>query len=195
MCCDGTIFHYVRLQAGDSAKALVALGLKLKRKRKRDHLLQPCPAHRDCQCSIYNDRPERCRLFECKQLQKVSAGEITEGEASGKIREARERVGRILTLFELAGETNSKGPLAIRYEKILAMPLDPAAGEEAALRARLIREMEEFEALVENEFRPARTTQDQRCGDTEADRGHPRLGCGASLPIALTKQELRNERA
>jgi Fe-S-cluster containining protein len=159
MCCDGTIFHYVRLQAGDSAKALAALGLKLKRKRKIDHILQPCPAHRDGQCSIYSDRPERCRLFECKQLQGVLAGEIPEAEASAKIRAALERVGRLLALFGLAGETNSKGPLAVRYEKILAMALDPAAGEEAAaLRARLIQEMQEFEALVENDFRPARAT-------------------------------------
>jgi Fe-S-cluster containining protein len=157
MCCDGTIFHHVRLQAGDSAKALAALGLKLKRKRKHDHILQPCPAHRDGQCSIYSDRPERCRLFECKQLQGVSAGEITEAEAEVKIREALERVRRLLALFRLAGETNSKGPLTIRYQKILAMPLDPAAGEAAAaLRAQLIREMEEFEALVETEFRPPR---------------------------------------
>jgi len=156
MCCDGTIFHYVRLQARDSAKALAALGLKLKRKRKRDHILQPCPAHQGCQCSIYNDRPERCRLFECQQLRRVSAGEITEAEAAAKIQEALERVGRLLALFGLAGETNSKGPLAIRYEKILAMAPDPAAGEEALLRARLMREMREFEALVENEFRPDR---------------------------------------
>ena len=109
-------------------------------------ILQPCPAQfRDCQCSIYNDRPERLpKLFECKQLQRVSTGEISESEAAAKIQEARERVNRILTLFELAGETNSKGPMAIRYEKILAVPLDSAAGEVAVVRARLILEMGEF---------------------------------------------------
>ena len=156
LCCDGTIFHHVRLQPGDSAKALAALGLKLKRKRKHDHILQPCPAHRDCQCAIYQDRPERCRLFECRQLQRISAGDLTEAAAAAKIREALDRVGRLLTLFRLAGESNSKGPLTIRYEKILATPLDPAAGEAAAaLRARIILEMCEFEALVETEFRPA----------------------------------------
>jgi hypothetical protein len=155
MCCDGTIFHIVRLQPGDSAKALAALGLKLKRKRKRDYILQPCPAYRDCRCAIYQDRPERCRLFECQQLRRVLAGEIPEAEAAAKIREALERVYRLLALFLLAGETNAKGPLTIRHEKILAMPLDPEEGEQAALRARLIREMEEFQALVEKEFRPA----------------------------------------
>jgi uncharacterized protein len=159
MCCDGTIFHHVRLQAGDSAKALAALGLKLKRKRKHDHILQPCPAHRDRQCSIYHDRPERCRLFECQQLRGVLAGKITEAEAGEKIREALERVGRLLAMFALAGETNSRGPLTVRYEKILAMPLDPASGEKAAaLRARLVQEMQEFESLVESEFRPAQAT-------------------------------------
>ena len=157
MCCDGTIFHHVWLQPADSAKALAALGLKLKRKRKGDRILQPCPAHRNGQCSIYDDRPERCRLFECKQIQGVAAGKITEAEAAAKIREALDRVSRLLGLFGVAGETNSRGPLLIRYEKILAAALDPAAGEEAAsLRAQLIREMEEFEALVDQEFRPAR---------------------------------------
>jgi hypothetical protein len=156
MCCDGTIFHHVRLQPRDSAKALAALGLKLKRKRKHDHILQPCPAHRECRCAIYNDRPQRCRLFECKQLKRVAAGEITEADAAQKIRDALERVGRLLALFLSAGETNTKGPLTIRYEKILAALVDPAAeAETPELRAELIREMEEFEALLEKEFRPA----------------------------------------
>ena len=155
MCCDGTMFHIVRLQPGDSAKALAALGLKLKRKRKRDYILQPCPAHRDCCCAIYQDRPERCRLFVCEQLRRVLAGEIPEAEAAAKIREALERVGRLVALFRLAGETNAKGPLTIRHEKVLAMPLDPEEGEKVALRARLIREMQEFQALVAKEFRPA----------------------------------------
>jgi Fe-S-cluster containining protein len=158
MCCDGTMFHIVRLQPGDSAKALTALGLKLKRKRKRDYILQPCPAYRDCRCAIYEDRPERCRLFECQQLRRVLAGEIPEADAAAKIREAQERVGRLLALFRLAGETNTKGPLTIRHEKILAMPLDPAETEQVALRTRLIQEMQEFEALVKNEFRPAEAT-------------------------------------
>jgi hypothetical protein len=174
MCCDGTIFHHVRLQPRDSAKALAALGLKLKRKRKHDHILQPCPAHQECRCSIYEARPERCRLFECKQIQAVAAFEITEAEASAKIREALDRVRGLHHLFQLAGETNSKGPLTVRYEKIVALPLDPNAGDDAvAIRARLIRKMEEFDALVEAEFRPAeaapRTNDETRMSNDDAE--------------------------
>ena len=33
LCCNGVVFHTVRLQPGDSAKSVAALGLKLKRKQ------------------------------------------------------------------------------------------------------------------------------------------------------------------
>ena len=70
MCCNGVMFHRVRLQPADSPKELAALGLKLKRKRGQHYLLQPCPAFQGTHCSIYASRPERCRLFECRQLQR-----------------------------------------------------------------------------------------------------------------------------
>jgi Fe-S-cluster containining protein len=154
MCCDGTMFHHVRLQPRDSAKALAALGLKLKRKRKHDHIIQPCPAYRGSQCSIYLDRPERCRLFECRQIRRVAAGEITEAAAAEKIRDALKRSAHIHGLFARLGETNSKGPLTTRYEKVIAEPLDPVTEADAiALRAELQQAMEEFEALLESDFR------------------------------------------
>src|SRR4051812_30010660 len=81
LCCNGVMFHSVRLQPNDSARELAALGLKLKRRKQQDWLLQPCPAYQDGQCSIYAQRPQRCRLFECKQLQRVKTGEITEAMA------------------------------------------------------------------------------------------------------------------
>jgi hypothetical protein len=56
MCCNGVIFHRVRLQVADSPKELAALGLKLKRKRGQHYFLQPCPAFRETHCSIYASR-------------------------------------------------------------------------------------------------------------------------------------------
>src|SRR5882757_2729915 len=87
MCCNGVLFHTVRILPADSPGALSALGLKLKRKKGERLLLQPCPAHRDTCCSIYESRPQRCRLFECRQLQRLAAGEITEAMATEKIHE------------------------------------------------------------------------------------------------------------
>src|ERR1700761_8357592 len=88
MCCNGTMFHTVLLQPSDSARALAALGLKLKRRKNgKNYLLQPCPAFRGSHCSIYAARPERCRLFECRQLRQVAAGEISEATALETIRD------------------------------------------------------------------------------------------------------------
>lgn len=57
LCCNGVMFHTVRLQPGDVPPELAALGLKLKRKQRGDLILQPCPAYREERCSIYAQRP------------------------------------------------------------------------------------------------------------------------------------------
>ena len=90
------------MQPGDSPKELAALGLRLKRKKRQQIILQPCPAWRNSQCSIYVQRPERCRLFECRQLKRVALGEITEAAALEKIRDVQGRVAHLNTLLHRA---------------------------------------------------------------------------------------------
>jgi len=154
LCCNGVMFHAVQLQPGDSAKELAALGLKLKRRQGRHFILQPCPAFRDLQCSIYAARPERCRLFECRQLKRLAAGEITEAQALETIHTARRRVERVNELLQQAGKTNLKRPLSKRCEKALAEPLLPASDPEAvALQRRLTQAMQELNVLLNDHFR------------------------------------------
>ena len=151
LCCNGVMFHTVRLQPGDSPKELAALGLKLKRKKGANYILQPCPAFRGSHCSIYAARPERCRLFECRQLKRVAAGEITEAMALAKIREVQRRVDEVSGLLETAGGTNAKRPLSKRCEKALA---EPASDDETAkLQKRLTLAMQELDAVLDREFR------------------------------------------
>jgi Fe-S-cluster containining protein len=155
MCCNGIMFHRVRLQPSDSPKELAALGLKLKRKRGEHYLLQPCPAFQGTHCSIYASRPERCRLFECRQLQRVNAGEITEAMALEKIREVKRRVGEVSDLLDQADETtDAKKPLMKRCEKALADPFDPGTdGETPELQRRLALAMQELDTMLDKEFR------------------------------------------
>lgn len=154
LCCNGVMFHTVRLQPADSAKALAALGLKLKRKKGAHYILQPCPAWQDAQCSIYAARPERCRLFECRQLQRVAAGETTEAVALEKIREVKRRVAEVNALLARAGSTDAKRPLSKRCEKAMAEPLDPSSDQAAlALRDTLTRAMQELNAVLDADFR------------------------------------------
>ena len=154
MCCNGVMFHTVRMQPADSAKALTALGLKLKRKKGANYILQPCPAFRGTCCSIYDSRPERCRLFECRQLKRVASGEITEATALERIRDVQRRVGELDELLRKCGGTNTKRALSKRYEKATAEPLHESADRATVeLRARLALAMRELEAILDREFR------------------------------------------
>jgi hypothetical protein len=147
MCCNGVMFHIVRLQPGDSAKALGALGLKVKRKRGQCHFAQPCAAHRDSQCSIYAVRPGRCRAFECRQLQRVAAGEITEAAAREKIAEVRQLVAEVNALLLRAGGGNLKRPLTQRCETVMADPIAPET------RRELAHVKEKLDVLLVQDFR------------------------------------------
>jgi len=155
MCCNGVLFHRVRLQPADSPKELAALGLKLKRKQGQHYLLQPCPAFRETHCSIYASRPERCRIFECRQLQRVSAGEITEAMALEKIREVKRRVGEVNDLLsQVAETTDTKKPLMKRCDQVLTEPPSLTAdGEEVELQKRLTLAAQELETMLDQEFR------------------------------------------
>jgi Fe-S-cluster containining protein len=154
LCCNGVMFHTVKLQPNDSAPALAALGLKLKRKQGHHYILQPCPAFGDAGCSIYAARPERCRLFECQQLQRVAAGETTEALALEKIRDVQRRVAELEKLLERAGSTNVRRPLTKRCEQVMAEPLGefstPAAHEQ---RAQLTAQMQELKNILNRDFR------------------------------------------
>jgi len=154
LCCNGVMFHTVRLQPNDVPSELAALGLKLKRKRGQNWLLQPCPAHCDGQCSIYAQRPARCRLFECRQLQRVGTGEITEAMALEKIQDVQRRVAQLDGLSRRTDGSLRRGPLSKRCETALAEPFDATTHPEL-LRERetLARDLAELDAILDEHFR------------------------------------------
>lgn len=156
MCCNGVMFDLVRLQAGESPKACAALGLKVKRKRGESHIVQPCPAHRDSQCSVYTGRPERCRIFECRQLQRVASGEITGAMAREKIGEAVRLVAEVNALLLRAGGTNENRALSKRCEQAMS-DLGEGIADASVVenRAHLMRAKRELDALLDQEFRIA----------------------------------------
>jgi len=151
------MFHTVLLQPSDSAKALSALGLKLKkRKNGKNYILQPCPAFRGTHCSIYAARPERCRVFECRQLRRVATGEITEAAALEMIQDAQRRVAEVMGLIErsVPGGTNPRKPLSKRCETAMAEPLHSTSDAAAVdLRDQLTRAMRQLDELLDREFR------------------------------------------
>lgn len=158
MCCDGVMFHGVKLQPKDSTKALAGFGLRIRRKRGSEMFLQPCAAFKGCRCAIYEDRPERCRLFECKQLKQMIAGEISEAAALERVASARAAVTRVMEILHHAGDKNSRRCIAERCDGILEK--SPAVFPELAdYQQPLRRAQRELEEILATDFRiePAQT--------------------------------------
>lgn len=149
MCCNGVLFHAVVLQPGDSSRALAALGLKIKRRKGEESFRQPCVAHQDSRCTIYDQRPQRCRAFACRQLLGMTSGEIPEAAALARVRDAVAGVARVQALIDRVAETNPLRALAQRY----ANAMTDAPEETAPLRVELEAAMRELEKILDRDFR------------------------------------------
>ena len=142
------MFHMVILQPGENPRALAALGLKIKRKHSLAYMPQPCRAHSGGCCTVYEQRPQRCRIFECRTLLRLAQGEITESAAMEKIHEARSKLAIVEAILAQVGETRIEQPLAKRCDNITSDEIQPPA-----LRESLAEEIRKFEELLDAEFR------------------------------------------
>ncbi|MDB6116445.1 MAG: Flagellin N-methylase [Verrucomicrobiaceae bacterium] len=145
LCCNGVMFDMVMLQPGDNPRALKAHGLKVKR---REHFRQPCIALCGTQCTIYQHRPTRCRLFECQQYQQVAAGTLAEAVAKARIEEVKQQVAHIEPMLEGISGSNPRKSLSQRYASSLAEPV-----EATTQRAELIEAMEKLQGVLTEHFR------------------------------------------
>lgn len=150
LCCEGVLFGDVELQRGDDATALSAAGLNLFRKGRKQAFAQPCACFVNGLCRIYGQRPQQCRAFECRQVQRVAVGEVTLVAAQKQIRLARQQADEVLRLVRALGNADEAEPLNHRYAAVMAQPIDFAAGEERIERrgellvavARLVETLE-----------------------------------------------------
>jgi Fe-S-cluster containining protein len=140
LCCNGVLFHIVRLQPSDSVKQLESLGMSVNRKKHEPYFRQPCRFLIDCTCTQYAARPERCRLFECQQLRRLAAGEVLETTSQLCIDEAKRRVAEVERMLLEVGNTDVHLPMLERYLQVLeadAPSLQPLIDEMTALNAML----------------------------------------------------------
>jgi len=152
MCCNGVLFHGMQVQTQDSLRSLASKGLKPKRRDGALYFPQPCPAHQDSCCKIYNDRPQRCRAFVCKQLAAVLDGKKSEAAALEKIHEARVLTAEIFDLLAALGDSRDHRALAVRCAGIFTPPLD-SSPEATRLREVLRVAMEKLDRLLNMDFR------------------------------------------
>lgn len=151
MCCNGVLFHQVRLQPKDSAKALTSLGFRLKRKQGQMVFEQPCQAWKQEGCAVYEDRPCRCRQFECRQVCGLRDGLITEDQASSAVQEAKSLVAKLQESLEICGSRNTHRPLLKRAAMLLD-GVDSSAIAGPEIQA-LLHASQELESYLDREFR------------------------------------------
>jgi Fe-S-cluster containining protein len=135
LCCDGTLFDLVKLEQGDDAAKLKALGLPVTASRGKMPVArfpQPCSALcEDRTCRLYADRPWQCRTFECQLLKDAKAGRITFAAALPLVQQARRRADRVRRLLRELGDTDEHRALGERFhrtsERLEAGNIDDAA--------------------------------------------------------------------
>jgi Fe-S-cluster containining protein len=169
LCCNGVIFGDVRLQPGDDAARLLALGLPLtflnrdRNDSSKTNLSaargrkfpQPCAALEGCRCRIYAERPTYCREFECVLLKKTQAGHTPVSEALRVIRTARERADNVRRLLRELGDAEEHLALASRFRR-LAKRLEKAGLDKdtALLYGQLTLAVHSLNVLLSEAFYP-----------------------------------------
>lgn len=140
MCCDGSLFDLVKLEPGDDAGKLKALGLPVAVSRGKVPVArfpQPCAALcKDLTCRVYKDRPWQCRTFECGTFKKAKAGELPIAEALKTVKNGRRRADKIRRLLTELGDKDGHRALGERFhrtsERLEAGGTDAATAEKYA---------------------------------------------------------------
>lgn len=135
LCCDGTLFDLVKLEPGDDARRLRALGLPVTTTRGKAAVArfpQPCAALcADRTCRLYADRPWQCRQFECRTFKDARAGEISYATAKRRVAQARRRADKARRLLRELGDTDEHLGLGERFHRT-SERLESGAGDAAA---------------------------------------------------------------
>jgi Fe-S-cluster containining protein len=165
ICCDGTLFADVKLQAGDDSGYLRAVGLPIvvpnagpgrpSAQGSLGKFAQPCRAFQGCQCRIYEDRPKHCRDFECVLLKSVKSGKTEGAAAFNIIRVARERAQKVERLLLELGDQHENLALSQRFRRTMKRLERSKLDEETADRyGRLTLAVHDLNVLLSRAFYP-----------------------------------------
>ena len=129
LCCNGVLFADVELRKGDDAQRLAELGLSLEKKGHQQAFAQPCACFDGTLCRVYNERPKRCRTFECGLLKRVQAGELDADAALKAIAQAKRQVEKVCKLLRRTDWDDERLALSHRYARAMSGPVDLSGGK------------------------------------------------------------------
>ncbi len=103
LCCNGVLFQKVWIKPEDDVEPLLAGGLVIHKDAEQPSFQQPCACYRNQHCSIYSYRPQICRRFKCKLLQRYEAGQVAFERAKDIIRQTTDQAEQVLAYLQTAG--------------------------------------------------------------------------------------------
>jgi Fe-S-cluster containining protein len=124
LCCNGVLFADVELRAGDDAGQLAEFGLSLIKKGSKLAFAQPCACFDGKFCRIYDDRPKRCRTFECGLLKRVQAGELDASAALKKISATKTQAEKVRVMLRQLGQNDESLAMTKRYAQAMNGAID-----------------------------------------------------------------------
>ena len=120
------LFADVELRAGDDPGRLAELGLTLGMKGSKLAFAQPCACFDGKLCGIYNDRPRRCRTFECGLLKRVKDGQLKAAAALKTIAVTKRQAEKVRMLLRQLGQVDERLAMTKRYAEAMSAPIDLA---------------------------------------------------------------------
>ncbi len=157
LCCDGTLFHDVRLGPGDDAAHLKTLGLPIKgtdSSKRGARFSQPCAALcADCRCKVYAERPLQCHVFECGVYKDAALDRIEFPAALRLVKQARRQADKIRRLLRQLGDTAEQVSLSTRFQRTQRrMESTPLDEETAEAFAELTLAVHQLNVLTHEKF-------------------------------------------
>jgi uncharacterized protein len=154
LCCNGVLFADAELRRGDDAKRLAELGLPIERKgRGKLAFAQPCTCFDGRLCNIYDDRPKRCRTFECGLLKRVQAGELDASNALKIISQTKRQVENMRERLRQLGQKDEQLALVKRYAEAMSATIDLSEQEtDSQRRGELMLAFDELMRQLQNNF-------------------------------------------
>ncbi|HEX8439593.1 YkgJ family cysteine cluster protein [Archangium sp.] len=143
LCCDGNLFSHVPLRPEEVAPArrhgleVVALV------GGSPALRQGCSALRDRRCTLYAERPQGCRAYDCRLLREVAGGQLPLDEALAVVDRAR----ALLAALEASLPPDTDAPASPVLERARFADLSEGG---PSLETRALRER--TEALLDARF-------------------------------------------
>jgi Fe-S-cluster containining protein len=169
-CCDGTLFSTVPLVAADALAPLRASGIEIQINAAKSGFSQPCAAHRDRCCQVYENRPASCRNYRCELLKKYERGDVSWHDAQERISRVKALKDTLATELVRIVPDAGRWPVAV-VSKFVPTPQDFGAdGDLLKNWAPVMLRLAALHDSLQRHFRRPRSTGDRSNGNGHASR-------------------------